>query len=1721
DLFEASTIERMAVNFECLLAGIVAEPGCRVSHLPLLSDVERQLLLTEWNTSPDQTDERCIHTLFEAQVERTPEAIAVCAGDQRMTYAQLNVQANRLAHYLIGQGLELESTVGICVERSVEMIVSLLAVLKAGGCYVPLDPAYPTQRLAFMLEDVAASFILTQAHLHSVLDPLSGSRPLHRLCVDADTANWHSASESNPERGAGAQNLAYIMYTSGSSGEPKGVAVVHQGVVRLVRDTNYMVFDATQVFLQLAPLSFDASTFEIWGALLNGARLQIMPPETPSLASLGEAIREKGVTTLWLTSGLFTLMVDEQLSDLASLRYLLSGGDVLSVAHVDKAYKALPGTQIINAYGPTENTTFSCCHAITEVPKAGQSIPIGRPIAHTQVYLLDSRQLLVPCGVVGELYVGGAGLARQYLNQPKLSAERFIDNPFAPGRLYRTGDQARWREDGTIEFLGRLDTQVKHNGFRIELSEIEAVLKSHPSVSDCVVVASGQGNDKVLVAYVVAQEAPGSARLRHYLGERLPHYMVPSLYVPLDAIPLTSIGKVDRRALPAPDRNARAASESRELETEDAQALAAIWSTLLGVQRVGPDDNFFELGGHSLLAIQVLSRIREAFSVEIPLKWLFESPTVGSLSARIDALRSASAPVKASAPVALARRGTVMLSHAQERLWFLDQLEGASALYNMPYALHLRGALQVEALERALQQIVQRHEVLRTAIVSGPEGIPKQQVTQEALVLHRVSVQGRNEVCDDAIKRLVSEERERAFDLRAALKIRATLVTVNREAEGASAGQSAEYLLLITLHHIASDGWSMGVFREELGRLYNGYRAGESASLAPLPLQYADFAAWQRQWFDEAQMDKQLEYWRVQLSGAPELLELPHDHGRLAKPEIAGDRCGISIDIELCSQLRLLSVNHKTTLFNTLFSAFTILLGRLADQDDVLVGIPSAGRHRRELEELIGFFINTLVIRTDLSGNPTFSAVLDGVRERTLEAFENQDVPFEKLVEVLKPARDMNRHPLFQVMFNQVPEQSDLILQDLEVAPWRHAGALSKFDLTVYVKVGYDTIDFQAVFDSSLFTRKRIESMLDEYRSLLEQVARESNRPISDYSLLTPAARPLVPDLGKEIDEPVFESVPAQIAYWAQQAPDKLAISTIRCKWNYRALVSATNRISGILVEYGVGRGDVVAIWASSRAELVASMSGVWQIGAVVFLLDPGLPVNRLKQQIRGADAGFVLCYEDTKNLHWLNDGRERRATLIMVDIETADVAASPDIEHAVLSKDDPAYIFFTSGSAGEPKGILGTHQGLSHFLAWQSSEFTVCETDRVAQLTAPSFDVILRSTLLALVNGGVLVLPDQVDALDSDYLLRWLQQEQITLLHTVPSLAHSWLINGNQGIELPALRCVFFAGEPLPGKLINDWRAAFPGSGEIVNLYGPTETTMAKSFYRVPHEPASGVQPIGSSLPQTQIAVVRNGHQCGIGESGEIVIRTPYRTCGYIGNSQAFVVNPWTNESTDQLYFTGDVGRVSPDGLVDILGRLDYQIKLRGNRIELEELESVLKQHESIANAAVGCRGEDTDKRLVAYLVLKPDPVSHEKLPLPDRVGELRNLLAREVPAYMVPASFVELETLPLTASGKLDRRALAQIDKAEIRSSVEYLAPQSAVEITLVKIWEEILRRDGIGIDDDFFHLGGHSLMAIRVISRIREAFSVEIPLKWLFESPTVSSLAARIDAWQYQVA
>ena len=1708
DLFDAATIERMAIHFQTLLESIVADPQQRISELELLSAAERQQLLVQWNdTSTAYPQDICLTELFEQQVERSPDALAFVADDEHLTYAELNRRANQLAHYLQSHGVGLEDRVGVLLERSVEMVVSLLAILKAGAAYVPLDPAYPQERLAFMAVDAHLSLLLTKTGF------AAPAAIVRQVCLDVESQAIAAHTCDNLTSQTVAENLAYLIYTSGSTGLPKGVAIPHRAVTRLVCQTNYIRFLGSDGVAYAANASFDAAIWEVWGALLHGARLVLIRQEVVlSPPELAVQLAEDGVSVMFLTTSLFNQVALSEPQAFGALRCVMFGGEAADARSVRAVLAHGAPKQLLNGYGPTENTTFSTWYEVREVGESERTLPIGRPIGNSQAYVLDRELEPVAVGVRGELYVGGDGLARHYQNRGELTAERFIPHPFSatPGaRLYRTGDLARYLGDGKLEYLGRADQQVKIRGFRIELGEIEAVLSQHEQVREAVVVAAerGAGGEKQLVGYVVAEDGAAlqTSEMRRHLGEKLPEQMIPSIFVQLTELPLTPNGKVDRRALPSPDISQQRGTDAYVAPRTPIEELtASIWQQVLGLEQVGIHDNFFELGGHSLLATQVVSRLRQTFSVELPLRALFESPTVEALAERINAASSDEHTLAAPALQPVSRQERLPLSFAQQRLWFLQQLEPESTAYNLPLAVRLSGDLDRTALQRSLSEIVRRHEALRTTFATA-DGEPVQvihpavEVSLPLIDLSRLPADEREREAE----RLSVEEAGHVFSLERGPLLRARLIKQRED----------EHIVLLTMHHIVSDGWSMGVLIKEVASLYAAYSRGGESELEELGIQYADYAAWQRDWLQGDVLEAELRYWREQLADAPAVLELPTDRPRPATPSHRGARHSLALSTELTASLRELSQREGVTMFMLLLAGFQVLLSRSSGQEEIVVGSPIANRNRSETEGLIGFFVNTLALRTTLLPTSTFRQLLQQVREVCLGGYAHQDVPFEKLVEELEPERSLSHTPLFQVMMVlQNAPQGSLELPGLELRGFGREGHTAKFDLTLSMAEREGEVGGTFEYSTDLFDASTIERMAMHFQTLLQGIVSNPAQRISELEMLSEA----------ESHQLLVEFNDTQTAYpqdvclhqlfeqQVERSPDALAFVADDEQFTYAELNRRANQLAHHLQARGVGLEDRVGVLLERSIEMVVSLLAILKAGAAYVPLDPSYPQERLAFMIEDAQLSVLLA-----ETHFAGAASVNALEQVCLDAEIEAIASRPgDNLRSEAIPENLAYIIYTSGSTGLPKGVEIPHYAASR-LVCQTNYIRFLDSDCVAYASNASFDAAIWEVWGALLHGARLVLVSKDVVLSPPELASHIEEQGITVMFLTTSLFNQVALSEPQAFR--ALRCVMFGGEAADTHALRE--VLKHGAPEyLLNGYGPTENTTFSTSYRV-REIAESARtiPIGRPIANSQAyALDRELKPVAVGVTGELYLGGDGLARNYRNRpaltAERFIPHPFSHTAGARLYRTGDLARYRADGEIEFLGRADYQVKVRGFRIELGEIESVLSLHRHVREAVVVAQETTAgEKRLVAYVVFE----GVEEL----STSELRRHLAEKLPEQMIPSVFVQLKELPLTPNGKVDRRALPEPDASRPEQDGAYVAPRTAVEEALCDVWQQVLGLERVGINDKFFELGGHSLLATQVVSRIRLQLEVEIPLRSLFELSTIAELAVLVENTNHQ--
>ncbi len=1677
-------------HFEAVLSSAFSNVETRVGDVEMLTGEELELLLREWN----DTDRNFppYHSFLDVYAETArsrPDAPAIVFGEESLTYEQLGRRASQVARHLRGLGVGLETRVGLCIERSLDLMVAILGILKSGGAFVALDPSYPQERLAFMLEDSAVPVLITQEALVSGL-PQTAARV---VCLDRDRAAIERQSSEDPAVELDPRNLAYIIYTSGSTGRPKGVQLSHAGLCNLAaafaRLYDLSVHDRV---LQFSSVSFDAAVLELAMAWSVGAILRLAPREHlhpgPDMVRL---LREKEITVATLPPSVLAALPE---GDFPALRLLLSAGEACPPEVIARW---APGRRFINGYGPTEATV---CSTLAEAGGSPRRLPIGKPLANVRVYLLDRELRLVPPGAPGEMYIGGASLARGYLGRPDLTAEKFVPDPFGAspgGRLYRTGDLGRHLEDGQIDFLGRIDHQVKIRGFRIELGEIEAALKRHPGVREAVAMVRKDAASKLegplLAAYVVPE--PGGAEaselttrdLREYLTRSLPSFMVPQMFMLLDAFPLAPNGKLDRGALPAPMSEENSWGEPEAARTPVGEVIAGLFRQVLGRDRLGVQDNFFEHGGNSLLATQLVSRVANAFKAEISLRGFFEVPTVTGLAEQVEAARGLTAQALPLVPVSR-DRASFPLSYSQSRLWFVDRLHPGTGIYNIPLSLRVHGQLDSSLLSRCLDEVVRRHEVLRTtfAVASGQpvqDIHPFVPVRMPIVDLRALPAARRHEVA----KELAAAEAKRGFDLATGPLLRAQLVLL----------EPAEQAVLLTLHHIVSDGWSMGILVRETMALFAAFSAGLPSPLPSLPVQYADFALWQRQWLAGEVLEEQLEYWRRHLDGAPPVTELPLDRPRPSVQGFRGASRSLHLDAELSQSLKGLSRRQGMPLFMTLFASFTVLLSRLGRQSDLVIGTPIANRNRLETEGLIGFFVNTLALRLDLASVADFPALLRRVREVAIDAYAYQDLPFEKLVEVLRPAVDLSHAPLFQVMFVlQTPERQRLELPGLALEPLETGGTgAAKFDLTLSMIEGEERLVGNLQYNTDLFDDSTVRRLLEHWETLLTGIAADPGARLEDLPLLSTAERQtLLFESGGPILDGYAACLHEIVAGHARKSPAAVALVFEDHEVSYGELNASAGRLARRLRERGIGPEARVAISLERSPGMIVAVLAVLKAGGAYVPIDPTYPSERKAFMLKDSGADLLLTQASLSG-----ELPPPAGGLLEVDRLEAGEGSAALPGEGRTDLENPAYVIYTSGSTGRPKGVVVTHRGLANLTIAQAHGFGLGSGDQVLQFSSLSFDASVFEIVMALAVGSTLILAPREWLLPGPEMVELLRHRRVSHV-TLPPSVLAMLPTA----ALPDLRTIVVAGEPCPAELVERWA----GGRAFFNAYGPTESTIWATVERC--VPSSGKPTIGRPIANCRVHVAGAGRELApLGVPGELLIGGANLARGYLGRpdltAERFVPDPFGKVPGARLYRTGDLARVLPDGRIDFLGRADSQVKLRGFRIELGEIESVLREQPAVREAVVLLReSRPGERRLVAFVVPHPG-----QTPAPEALrGRLREIL----PDYMVPASFVVLPELPLTGSGKVDRAALTSPQSAGDRE-VSWRAPRTEIERSIAAIWREVLELERVGGDDNFFDLGGHSLLLVQVQAKLGKVLGREVPMIDLFRFPTVAALAEHL--------
>ncbi|WP_369635427.1 amino acid adenylation domain-containing protein, partial [Nocardia sp. JMUB6875] len=1693
------------------LPGLLNEEGGLTATLEAL--VDDAVLAASDVLDPKLAPVETLTTQFRDQVQRTPDAVALEFEGETLTYAEFATRVTVLARHLRGLGVGPDVLVGLAARRCFELLVGMFAIHEAGGAYVPIDPDHPAERIAYVLEVAQPAVVLTTTADQTdfgldipVLRIDEFERTAKELGIDG---NRVLSPADDPElEQPGPDNLAYVIFTSGSTGRPKGVAIPHRAVIAFLRwQQRQFRLTEDDATLFKTSTTFDASVWEIFWPLHTGARVVVASPQGHlDPAYLLETIRESRVTTTFFVTQMLAALLAEVMrsgEDMPdSLRYLLTGGETVPVS-IAADFRSVSGATLFDVYGPTESTVLATAHEVTAADI--DSIPIGSPGDDVEVLVLDEDLRPVPAGVVGELYIAGPQLARGYLGRAALTAERFVANPEGPSadRMYRTGDLVRWVSiDGgpdELEYVGRSDFQVKMRGLRIELGEVESALRRHRAVALSVVVMHTRPNgEQALVGYVTAAEGHeiDTADVLSVVRTHVPEYMVPTVLVPMAELPLNVNGKVDRRALPEPVF-ADATTTYRAPETPAEEAVAAIFADLLDLAVVGADDDFFVIGGNSLIATRAIARIRETLGVTVDVRDFFERPTVSALAALQDAAGPAARPPLVAGP----RPEHIPLSPAQQRMWFLNHYARSeydpatdefdpSAVDNMPFALRLRGELDTDALAAAFADVIERHESLRTYYPATEQG-PAQVVLPAAAV----DLTPR-EVPEDQLTATVLTLAAQGFDVTAEVPLRARLL---RSGPG-------DHTLVVVAHHIAADGASIGPLVRDLVMAYLARQSGQRPQYEPLAVQYADYALWQRAWMgDEADPEsvsaRQIAFWAGELAELPAQLDLPADRPRPAVSSGRGATFETVLDADLRAAVDRLAAEHRATPFMVLHAALAAVLARLSGTADIAIGTPAAGRGDQALDELVGMFVNTLVLRTRVRGGDTFAELISHVRERDLRAFAHRDVPFERLVEVLNPARARNRHPLFQVaLFMQNLGGLSASLPGLSAEQLAFDPGIAKFDLQLTVVGDGDAYRVEYTYATDLFDEHTVREFAAKFTRLLTAATVDAAVPVGDIELLDAGEYDYVTSswnaTGARVpDMFLHQGFDAQAA----RTPNARALVFGDTELTYAEFSERANRMARFLIAQGVGPESLVVLAMSRSVELVVAMYAVLRAGGAYVPVDPAHPAERIGHILTTAGPhsvlttrrdGFTLPETVDVPMHHLDE----------LDLDGYSGGKIGDRERlGVLHSEHPAYVLFTSGSTGKPKGVAVTHRAIANQLAWMQAEYGVRHQDVYLQKTATTFDVSLWGYFLPLRAGATLVVAAPDGHRDPRYIAETIARHRVTLTDFVPSMLAVFAAHAEPG-ELDSLREVFVIGEALPPETVTAfWAVSDAG---VHNLYGPTEAAVSITF-REAHRSDSLTVPIGEPEWNSQVFVLDSRlHPVAIGVPGELYLAGTQLARGYHGRvdltSDRFVANPFGRPG-ERMYRTGDLVKWTEDGELVYLERLDFQIKFRGQRIELAEIESALLLAGDVAQAAVQLVKGDAGEYLAGYVVAKPNTDID--------LDALREQAARVLPAYMMPTALVALPELPLNSSGKLDRKALPV---PELRAK-DFRTPVDAAQRLVAEVFAEVLGADRVGLDDDFFALGGSSLDAARVTARLGAELGTRVPVRVLFEASTVEGLAA----------
>lgn len=1703
------TVDRIFSNIEIICKNMVSHPNRYLGLVTPLSENDMEQVTKKWSATSQSNEEvPFYHELVELMAYQKPDAVAIVYNDEQITYAELERRTNQLGHYLQSKGVGADVLVALYVDRSIESIIGLLGIMRAGGAYVPIDATTPPDRVAWIIKDAGIKLVLTQHHLKEYLP-----NDVKVLCLDNEWSCVSIQLEDAPETRITGDNLAYIIYTSGSTGIPKGVMVAHRclsHVIPWIWSQSYL--NQPRRVLQVASLGFDFSVWEIILPLVTGGTLHIPNRGEKMIGNeLGRKVRESAIESLNFTPGMLSTLEDTNFNDLDSL---LIGGEAYSA---DLIRKWAPGRTYQNVYGPTETTIFATAAPLDENL---ETIHMGHPITNVNIYILDSSMRPVPIGCDGELYIGGAGLTRGYLHRPDLTAERYVANPFANdgGRLYRSGDVVRFLEDGNIEFVGRVDDQVKIRGFRIELGEIQSRLSKHPFINNCVVIVRDDDIGKHLVAYIELHDSKKvtSEILEQFLQSQVPSYMVPKMYVFMDKLPLNRSGKIDRAALPIPDVKIRTIDEASQRTATEA-CLVQICEEVLGQHPISIDDDFFALGGHSLLAVSVATRIQNKLDIECPIRYIFDYPTVASLASQVDMLPKQEKTMNKSQLVRIPRDNPLPATADQQRLWFMEHLHPESSLYTVGWLQYWELSIDLSVLHIALERLSLKHEPLRTIFKHDGEAITQVILSNPCYKINEydLSQVGESDL-PSKVRNLASDLWQMTFELTRGPLLRIAMMLLPEQ----------KTVLAVSAHHAIIDGFSVPIFNRELKELYDDVLAGKQAP-APLKIQFADYAYWQSKELESEHISEHLQYFGNQLAGAPNLISLPTDRIRPAVQDYCGANTHLMLEPELVELLDHYAMSLHTTRFVILLSFVACVLSRYSGQDKVVIGIPIANRSKVETEPMIGFLVNTIALCVDLAENPSFNSVITQVQQKLLESHSHQHIPFERVVQHLRPERSLSYSPIFQVLVTGLDQFADIPVTGQNGPAWldeiTDAGiGVAKFDLSLTLQPSQDNLRLAFEYATSLFDEETVLDLGYHMLTFLSKAIRTPDIPINRIDLMNETERQRIIKTRNLTDDNTTlrqQCLSKLFEEQVKRTPDRIAISFMEEQISYVQMNAMITDMASTLNRLGAKPDVCIGICMHRSIDLIIGLYSIHRSGGAYVPLDPDLPAERLAYIVDDAKINLILAQSDTIDIL----SKVNNCCVLVTDrgqvkqIHGEDHAMKqiPISEADMALPDNLAYIIYTSGSTGKPKGVMLHHRGVVNRLLWMQQVYPLGEGDHVLQKTPFAFDVSVWEFFWPLLVGARLHIAKPEGHKDPEYLAELIQDYGIGTIHFVPSMLQQFIKHPAVIQRIGTLKHIVCSGEALPLDVQNETLELLPNV-KLHNLYGPTEASVDVSFWNCQVEAKAVSVPIGTPVANTQLYILDSSMSpVPDGVAGELYIGGIQLARGYLGQAdltaERFVANPF---HVGRLYATGDLARFKSNGVIEYIGRTDHQVKIRGLRIEIGEIETVLSEYPLVDTCVVVVHELSvSDKRLTAFLTLKGEQEGD--------IDEIRKFLSKRLPEYMIPAYFMILDELPLNSNGKINRKELPSIQDVmnKCQSQKTYVAPKNDIELNLAKIWAELLGIDQVGIQDDFFELGGHSLLVARMAASVQEQWGIELKLSTVFQNRTIEALALALEEAETQ--